>query len=308
MALVAVFAILAAASNSLSSVANRFLAVRGGLHAVASSLLVQVASGTLAVGYLCVARLPLVTAALPQVLTVAVVSLVGFTLIMASFAREDASAVGPLLGVKVIFLAVLEWLLWGHGLGLGIWLGGLVSVAGMVCIAQHDRWSLHPRDLLRPGMLMMLAAALCFAICDLFVKQALQLWHGSGLSVSLYLIAFTGGMAVLTLLLVPRMRPTGWLAGDRSGWRTAAWALPVSAVTNFFTQFLLFTAFAAGNSVTLPNILYNTRSLFVVLLAAGLVLGGGSTIEHAGWRAYTYRTIGAVLTLASVVLALVIRG
>jgi drug/metabolite transporter (DMT)-like permease len=313
--LVALYALLAAIVHSVFSLANKFLMARGSLRALPATLVMQSCTGVIALGFILGGRVPLVPAAMPYVLAVAVVSSVGFVLIMAAMGREDASAVGPILGLKVIYLALLEPLMGGAAITPVLAGAALLSMAGVALVSQTDTWSLHPRDLLRPGVAMMAGAALCFAICDLCMKEALRRWESW--PANLYVVL---AMAVVSLLALGVLRlakaegTVRWTAvRPVLGW------IALSSVTIFLTQYFFFTAItqanvleaaqriSAGYAVTLVNILYNVRSLFVLVLAALLVLGGRSTIERAGPRAYLYRTAGTLLTLGAIVLAMVAK-
>jgi hypothetical protein len=90
--------------------------------------------------------------------------------------------------------------------------------------------------------------------------------------------------------------------------RGALLPLLVSGAAAFGYQYFFFQAFALSKGLTWVNIVYNTRNLMVVLLMAVLVLGARSTVEQAGWRAYTYRVIGAALTLTAVALSFIKAG
>ncbi|HEY3377313.1 MAG TPA: EamA family transporter [Armatimonadota bacterium] len=302
------FALIAALCNSIFSLANRVLMCRDGVGIFAGSFLVQAVSGALALLLIVFFRVPWHPGATWDMLAVVALSLTGFTFMMAAFSRDDASAVAPLIGLKVLFLTVLEACVFGHALGRGVWAGAVVSVVGITLAGQNDTWSLHPRDILRPGVLLMMAGAFFFAASDLFVKRTLHVWGGASLGVSLYLVAMTGVVTALLLLLFSRrlLHAGGWV----HAWPALRSALPVlllCAGTNYLMQLFIFSAFASAGQVTLPNIIYNTRNLFVVLIAAVLVLGAGSRVERLGPRGYAYRTSGALLTLSAIALALLVK-
>lgn len=301
------FALAAAVANSIHSVATKFVVGDGTLRPLPATFLLQVIAGTIAVASILVSRVPYVPAAMPYVLGVVGVALVGFIFMMASFARDDASVVGPVLGLKVIFLALLESLMYGKSVGIGVWLGAVVSVIGITLISQTDEWSLHPRDLLRPGVLLMAICALTFSVSDLFLKQAINHWYGQSWGVTVYIVSLMGMLSALIIFgaaRLPALHTLELRAATR--WTVVhpmRWALLISGVMLFLYQYLFFTAFSLGKQLTLINIIYNTRGLLLVVLMAVLVLGRGSKVEHAGWRAYVYRVSGAVLTLGAIVLA-----
>lgn len=313
MALLLVFALAAALINSINSVATKFVVAGGGLRALPATFLLQVVAGGIALGSILVTRMPYVPAAMPYVFGVVGVSLCAFMLMMAAYAREDASVVGPILGLKVISLAFLESLMYGKSVGAGVWLGALVSLAAVTLISQTDKWSLHPRDLLRPGVLLMAASAAVFSVSDLFLKQSINHWHGQSWGVTIYILTLLGIVSTLALLIgsrlhVPAAQALGFHAATRwSDVRPVLLPVVVAGVTLFLYQLLFFTAFSLSKQLTLINIIYNTRVLLLVVLMTILVLGRGSTVERAGWRAYSYRISGALLTLCAILLSIYVK-
>lgn len=312
MLLVLALALSAALCSSIFSLSNRWAMAHGAVRPLSGSLLVQALSGLLTLGVILIGRVRWHAGARLEMGAVGIIAIAAFTLMMLAFQREDASSVAPLLGLKAVFLAFLEPLLLGGVLGLGAPLGAALSVVGVMLSSQTDRWSLHARDIWRPGVAIMVAAAFLFAVCDLLVKRSLVAWHGDSLGVALYLVTLSGLLAVVLLPFVTRWERVSTPAAV--GLPAALRAHPMllvpilaSATTNFLMQFLLFTAFSHYGRVTLPNIVYNTRSVMVVGLAALLVLGGQSTVEDARHRAYAYRALGALATIGAIALALLVR-
>ncbi len=301
---------LAAFLNSVHNVATKFLVADGKIHALPAAFLLQGICGVIAVVGILGGHVAPVAVAMPYVWAVVIIGLLGFALMMGALVREDASVVVPMLGVKVIFLALLEPLLLDKAVTPGIWAAAVISVIGLAFISQTDRWNLRPYHLLRPGVLMMIAAAGVFSISDLLLKQALNLWQGSSWGVTSYVLSLQGILALCGLLVLSLLRSP--MMGDFSLMRVSAlgvlrptqWALWLSALSAFAYQYAFFTAFSLGKQITQINILYNARNLLVILLMALLVLGHHSEVERVGWHAYLYRTIGAVLTLCAIVLAL----
>jgi hypothetical protein len=217
--------------------------------------------------------------------------------------------VGPVLGLKVIFVALLESLVKQQSIGAGVYWGALVSLLGITFSSQTDRWSLHPRELLRPGVALMIGAALCLGVSDMFVRATIGRWHGDSWAVARYIALVLGLCAAFGLALLPvvgravksveRICKLDWTAA-RALW----WTLLLCAVSIFCVQYFFFTSIAVGQRITVTNILYNTRGLFLVAMAAFLTLSRGSHLERAGWRAYTYRAIGVLLTLGAIALVM----
>jgi len=292
----------AALLNSVNNVANKHVVAPHTLGALQATFLIQILAALCSVPFIIALHQAPPTAAWLPVLVAVALGLGGYVVLMLAFTREDVSVVGPILGLKVIFLAVLESLLHRTIITPGVALGALVSMVGITFISQRDRWSLQTRDLLRPGVVLMAVAAFAYAVCDLFIKQAITNWNGNSLGVTLYITCFMGVGSLLALA-----GQACWSTADRVQWsriRPVLWPLLISGATVLGTQYALFTAFGLSTSVTFTNIVYNIRGLLIVGLTAFLVLGRGSTVERAGWRAYTFRATGAVLTLVAIVLVM----
>ena len=302
------FALLAALFFSVQSVANKYLVRPAALGALPATFITQSLAGVAALVLILAQGLSWVPSATVLMLITTLLATAGFTLAMVAYAREDASVVAAIVGVKIIFIALLEPIFFDAPLSARVWLGAVFSMLGIVFISQRDRWSLQPRDILRPGVLYMAASALAFSVTDLLMSRIIDRWHGNAWAVSLYQFVTIAVLTTLALFLLPaiRRRWPGALVDctlTRSGLRTGAWPLVLSILGIFFAQYFFFQAISASERVTLANIVMNTRGLLVVLIMLVIVRGGGSTIERAGWRAYLYRIIGAVLTLLALGLA-----
>ncbi|HEX2949745.1 MAG TPA: hypothetical protein VHV83_09280, partial [Armatimonadota bacterium] len=296
--------------NSIFSLANRWVVVRWRIHPLVASLIVQALSGVLAIATILILHVRWQPGASGEMIAVAVISMSAFTLMMISFEKDDASAVAPILGLKVIFLAIIESCTLGHAIGLGVPCGAVVSVVGVALSSQMDRWSLHPRDIWRPGVALMMLAALFLSICDLLVKRSLHAWQGDSLGISLYVVAMIGIISVVLLPVFMRSTEQSRIPVDEHASNdrpVMVCAFLLCAVMSFLMQYFIFGAFSHSCEVTIPNIIYNSRSLMVVALAALLVLGKKSTVEQARSRAYAYRTFGALATLGAIALALLMK-
>lgn len=269
--------------------------------------MLQVLAGLLALPLLYILDVNWVPETLPAMLAVSVGVPIGFCLAIQAYSHEDASIVGPVLGLKAVFLAGLESAVGGRILGAPIWAAALFSTAGIALLSQRDEWSLKPRDVFRRGVALVALAALVFSVCDMIIIRAVVQWPSS-LHFTLALNVLYLAVCGFCLLIWARFRRVALvreLGGpmNRRNLKAAAGALIVSAFFILLTQFLFFVSLAAGRQVTLSNILYNTRGLFVIGLMALLAWGGGRA-ERAGRRAYLYRALGGLLILAAVALAL----
>ncbi|MHB9134057.1 MAG: EamA family transporter [Armatimonadota bacterium] len=307
-----IITLAAALANTLQNTTIKFILARGMVGAVPTSLLILSLTGIIALPFIGFSDSKWSATALALLLLMCIIWLVAFVLLTYGFEKEDASVIGPILGVKVIFLALLEPLLSRQAVTPGTWTGVVLCVLGITLISQTDRWSLRPKNLLRPGVLLVGLAAVLFSITDLLSKYILNLLHNDSWSLTLYMSVLLGLLSVVILLAMVRYTFPGWVCAFDCTW---TWPLPrafngllgICVVMGLIAQYSLLTAFAVSPSITLANILYNTRVLFVVLLMAFLVLFEHSKVERVGWRAYLYRVLGAILILGAVVTALLFK-
>ena len=302
-------AMLAALFFSMQSVANKFLVRPLGLGALPATMLTQALAGLVALSVIMVQGIAWLPALTDYMIASTLLATVAVTLMMFAYARDDASVVAPILGLKVLFVALLESAFFGTPFCTRIWAGALLSMLGIIFISQRDQWSLHLRDLLRPGVLLMAGTALAFSISDLLVAKAITLWHGNSWAVSLYLLVFIAVLSSAGLFALPTLRHglracNVDCALSTPGLRASAWPLTLSVIGIFLGQYFFFRAISESGMVTIANIAINMRGLIVVLLMLFIVRGRSNTIEQAGWRAYLYRGIGAVLTALAMIMAL----
>ncbi len=65
--------------------------------------------------------------------------------------KGDVSIAVPVLGLKVIFVALLTPLLSGESVGFGLWIAAILSVAGVAILNRSDARARRGRALLRPS-------------------------------------------------------------------------------------------------------------------------------------------------------------
>jgi len=196
--------------------------------------------------------------------------LLGQASIFAALARAEASRVSPLLGLKIVMLAAIVSFGLGHPLDGRQWLAVGLSVAAAAAL-QAGGGAIPPGPLL-----LVLAAAFCFAVADLTIVAAIDAivaaanaaaapigrLHAAGLAMALtYAVC-----GAVFLPLVPRVRP--FSRDDRAAavGYAAAWMASMVA---------LYICFALVGAV-FGTILQSTRGLVSVVL--------GAVLAHHGWH------------------------
>lgn len=217
--------------------------------------------------------------------------IVGHLLNMVSLRVGDVSVATPLLGSKVIFVALVGWLVFGTRLTAAQWTAAALATAGVVIMGLTDF-----RSGGRMGLTTVtaLGCALAFAFTDTMI----QAW-GGGFGVWSFLSLQFVALAVLSLALLPWFG-AGSLRAPTGAWKWIAAGTALSAV-----QAIIITGtIAIWQDAAGVNVVYATRGLWSI----GLVWGAGHWMKNterqtAGGRKMSLRLAGAVLILAAVALA-----
>jgi drug/metabolite transporter (DMT)-like permease len=215
----------------------------------------------------------------------------GHLLNVIALKKGDVSVATPLLGSKVIFVALVSWLAFGVPVQAGQWAAAALSSLGVLVMGFTD---FRPGGQMGLTTLLSLGCALCFAFTDLFI----QIW-GSGFGVFHFLPLQFVSLAFFSLLILPFV---GWksLRAPRSAWKWIIASTGLSAV-----QAILITGtIAAWKDASGVNVVYATRGLWSVLLVWAIGGWMGNTErERAGLKRMTWRLIGALLILVAVALS-----
>lgn len=217
---------------------------------------------------------------------------VGHLLNVVSLRVGDVSLATPLLGVKVIFVALLARLVFGWPLETHQWVAAALTTAGIILMGKTD---------LRPGRraglttILALGCALAFSLTDVMIQS----W-AEAFGVFNFLPFQFIALAVFSILMVPLFG--GWqsLRAPGSAWKWIWIAAALSAV-----QAILITAsIGIWRDAASVNVVYATRGLWSIALVwcAGHWLK--NTERHtSGSRAMGFRLVGATLILVAVALA-----
>lgn len=203
----------------------------------------------------------------------------------------DVSLVTPLLGTKVILVALVSVLVFHVPLRAGQSMAAALTTAGVLVMGITD---VHPTR--RFGVTTGLATlcSLCFAICDTLIQQ----W-AAPFGIQTFVPLLFGTLAVLSsLVIVWQGRELLRIPRPARKWLGAAGLAIV-------TQAMLVTfSIALTKDATGVNVVYALRGLWGLALVWVVGHHFGNT-EHrdAGTRTLALRLIGALLILGAVLLA-----
>lgn len=216
----------------------------------------------------------------------------GHFLNVVSLRIGDVSVATPLLGSKVVFVALLSRLLFHWPLTDAQLLASGLTTAGVLVMGLAD---LHRGRRTGMTIALSLGCAAAFALTDVLI----QLW-AAGFGTFNFLAILFATLAVLSALSLPFLGPSG-LRAPRAAWKWIIGATCLSAI-----QAILVTwSIARWRDAAGVNVIYGTRGLWSIALVwwAGRWFGN-SERQEAGPRVLSARLLGGTLILAAVVLAL----
>jgi drug/metabolite transporter (DMT)-like permease len=205
----------------------------------------------------------------------------------------DVTVVAPVLGVKVVFVAVFSVMLGAGALTWQWWAAAGISAVAVFLLGVSN-WP-DRRRLARTAVLAM-AAAGAYAWCDVVTQI-----HAPALGALAFSTVMMGAVAVSSVTLIPFFREP---------WRTTPktarpWAIWGSVISGAQSAGMAYTIGYFGYAARV-NVVYSTRGLWSILLVwfAGSWFGNQERAEGAG--VMERRLAGALLLLVAV--GLVLKG
>ncbi|HTN74999.1 MAG TPA: DMT family transporter [Pirellulaceae bacterium] len=224
-----------------------------------------------------------------QPLIVALLYILGQTTTLLALTRGDVSIATPVLGLKILGVAVFATLLIGRPLPMVIWIAAGLATAG-VMLLNANRGKTHHHVAFSIGAA--LAGAATFALFDVCVQIWAPAW-----GVGRFLPIVFSMSAVLSLGLLPL------LEGKLSALPRAAWPWLAGGAGLIAVQALLIVCTVAiWQQATAANVAYSTRGLWSVLFV--WLLGERLGVHDQSLRGWVFwtRLAGASLLLISVLL------
>lgn len=210
--------------------------------------------------------------------------------------RGDVSLVTPVLGSKVVFVALSASLLIAGSMKPLMWAAAIITTAGIFLMSATDFKTPKGARLAGPVVMALISAAL-FAIADVF----LQMWAPAfGPKMFLALLAGTTGvLSLLAITLLPKAPPIPWN-------RATQWSIGGSMMIAA-QSIVLALALALHNDAIGVNVVYATRGLWSLAVVALLGPLLGNRERHESGRAYGIRIIAGILLMAGVICAVIAR-
>ncbi|MBM4102558.1 MAG: DMT family transporter [Planctomycetes bacterium] len=271
------FGILAALFQSISYLCTRLFVERhrndiGTLLAL-SHIIMGIISVPL-VFFLLPQNMPELPGYLPSLLGCTGFYLLGQIFLFSALIKSEASRVSPLLGIKVIILALISFIFLHQHLSLAQW------VAVVLCSCSVFLLSTSGKKLHRSSLILIVLACFSYCISDINIKilvdhfKHLGIFHGAVFSAALCYI-LCGFAGVIFLFAKPHNT-------TRDTW---LYSLPF-AFSWLIAMIFLFSCFALIG-VVFGNILQSTRGVISIVL--------GYVIAHLGFEGLEAKITRSVL-------------
>lgn len=210
--------------------------------------------------------------------------------------RGDVSLVTPLMGSKVIFVALFALILANQPPSTPLVIAAVLTAIGVVVMGAKD--FAHSSHVAFTISFALTSAAL-FALCDILVRK----W-APGFGPLAFLTVSTAGMGLVSLLvlisMVRRKHPSLPSAEAR---RWVVWSSLLVGAQAVGLGYII----ASNDDTTGINVVYGTRGLWAIILVAfvGPLLGNHE--RQLAKNVFRYRLIGTILLTIAVVIAVMAR-
>jgi len=228
-----------------------------------------------------------------QPAVVALLFLSGQALIFLALKKGDVTVTTPVMGAKVIMVALFTSLLRAGDVPLNWWLGAGLSAAAVLLLHLGGKHG-NQRQVRLTIFVTSLSAA-SYALSDVLVQKWSPAWGFAAFAPAMF-----AGVGLYSLALIPFFSaPLRTMPGQV--WRWVGFGCLLLTLNNAGVVF----AIGHWGGATAVNIIYSVRGLFSV----GVVWAVGHWFhnreQHLEPRVLRSRLIGAVLMLAAIVLVLV---
>lgn len=212
----------------------------------------------------------------------------GQLMTFAAIRAGDVSVQSPVMGTKMLFVAVFAALLGVEVIPASWWWGALFGTLGVILLSYGK---VEQRKRVALAVVLALLGSASFALCDVLVAQ-----HARAFSSKVFPVIMVGVTALLSLGIIPFFRESFQRI------QPAARLWFVLGGLAFAVQcFLIYVTLSTFGNATAFNILYATRGVWSVVLVwlLGSWLGNreSSTVGTAGM---VRRLLGAACMLVAI--------
>ena len=213
---------------------------------------------------------------------------VGQVFTFLALSRGDVSVATPVLGSKVIFVALFTVLLGAAVVTPAVWAAVALTAVATALLGASARVK---RDALFRSLLYGFSAAAAFAFTDVLQQRWVKAWGFTHYAATMFLT-----VAVLSFGLVPFFRES-LRALPAAAWR---WGLAGGALLAVQALGIAWSIVNLGATTT--NVLYNSRGIWSVVLVWSVGHWFGNAERTQGRAVMLRRLAGSALLLAAIAL------
>ena len=204
----------------------------------------------------------------------------------------DVSVATPVLGLKIMLVALLSVVLTGDPIGARLWTAAVLSTVA-IALLNTDRGRPHARV----GTTILLAAlgAASYALFDVIMQKWSYAW-GAGRIVPLAMVS--GAIYSIPLRIFDRAQARTTRASEGGPWLLAGAICFAAQGLTFITSITLYKQAAVA------NVLYSSRGLWSVVGVWAIGHWFTNREQHLGARVLAWRFVGAILLLAAIVMVM----
>lgn len=229
-----------------------------------------------------------------QPLLAGIAFFVGSWLTFIAIHRGDVSLVTPLMGSKVIFVALLAVALSAQALSTHLILAALLSAIGIAIMGAKD-FGHSQHAAITVGLA--LSSAAVFALCDVLVGK----W-APDFGPMAFLTLSTVGLAIVSVTTLISM------AKKNRAWQPAVatrrWVI-YSALMVAIQAIGMGYILSTNSNTTGINVIYGARGLWAIVLIATIGPLLGNKERQLAKHVFLFRFIGTLLLSAAIVLAVI---
>ena len=226
-------------------------------------------------------------------LVVGIAFLLGHLFLVLAYARGDVSVATPVMGTKVLMVAVLVSLFSEKGLGWGTWLSAIITTVALILLVSPGKgMDGLPRKRVVAGFGYALATAATFAVFDVMIQE-FSARDGFGL-----LAPFAMGLAAFGSLFLLRFARSRSFRFSPRAWK---FLIPGIILLTIQAMLLIWTIGAFGDAAG-ANITYSSRAIWSVVLVwiFGSFFGDRESLQDR--TIVVRRLLGAIFMVIGILL------
>lgn len=216
----------------------------------------------------------------------------GQLLMFLALQQGDVSVITPVMGTKVLMVALLSLLLRAGTVPWRWWLGAVLSAIAVALL--HAGETRDSRTKVGRAVLLTTLSALSYSLSDIFVQKWAGGWGAGRFFFWMFLFS-----AAYSFTFIPFFRAP-LRAIERRAWGWTAGGVVVLGINNV----AFAKAIALTGSATLANILYSVRGLVSVAFVWAIGHWFANEERHLPPRVFRARLAGAAVMLAAILVVL----